>query len=109
MKKYKFFLVLFWAFFVLATLPGNTLQPGCTHRAQAGRHEFIFEAGREILTIQYPKQFCTSPIPTAVGSEQVASVRIGVVTPSTVSLIVDGNPGDAGVIFWQAQEPTGAK
>lgn len=107
--------LILWAFFILAATAGSTTQPsqpaqpGCVHYQQAGLHDFTFEDGREIITIQYPKPFCQVPIPTAVGSESVASVRIGVVTPSIVSLIVEGTPGDAGVIYWQAQEPTNGK
>lgn len=109
----RIFKLVLWAFFLLAAAAGSTtqpgIQPGCVHYQQAGQTDFTFEDGREIIAIQFPKPFCTTPIPTAVGSEQVDSVRIGVVTPSIVSLIVEGTPGDPAIIYWQASEPTGGK
>lgn len=107
--------LILWAFFILATAAGSTTRPAqpaqstCVDYQQAGRHDFTFENGRKIIIIQYPKPFCQIPIPMAVGSEQVKSVRIGVVTPSIVTMILFGTPGDPGVIYWQAQEPTNGK
>lgn len=127
MKKIK---LIFWALFILVVTAGSTAhppqpgrltgvgtlakenppaQPGCVHHQQAGLHDFIFKDGSEIIVIQYPKPFCQIPIPMAVGSEPVDTVRIGVVTPSILSLIVDGTPGESGVIYWQVQEPTSIK
>lgn len=78
----------------------------CASGPQSGIATVTLGNGQsEIVTISYPRAFCKAPVIVVTGYEEVTRVRLGVVTVSTVTLIVDGSPGEAR-LAWQGSAPS---
>lgn len=77
---------------------------GCVASAQAGTQETTISGGQSILMVSF-REFCKMPVVVATGNEQVDRVKIGVITPSSVTLIVTG-PDVPVRIYWHALPPT---